>query len=711
MQGRKLLRALCSMLLVLAWLPGATTWAQENEPAQATEDVFSDHFVVTVDGVPVPVMHAALNLYFLNVTAAKSHRIVVTAPTADFWAKGVEVQPWRLNVRPQIAGRTISFDLRGEAKVVISRPGEYLANAEMLYLFANSPEIDAPSGVTSSVRYYGPGIRHENIDAHSGDTIYLAPGAVIFGSLNLWQVSHVRVFGRGVLIYDGPQNPADDDGWMHKPNWHCIVMDHAQEISIEGLTCVVRSRTWQIQMTESRHILFDNVKVIGANAGNANADGMDWLGGGDTIVRNSFFRAADDVFAMQSGWDGYTDAALADDGHPVTNIVVENSTVSTSVSNIVRAAWPRKNFEGGQFTMRNVDVLHAGLGGCGVPFALMEMWADPAGRGESAGFHFSDIRLEDWYTLFQLRQPSPGIRDVSFTDVMAPEQPALVQSVVRGQVRDVHLDNVIVAGALIARTADLPAVAEAAAPEPMVTNTAPIVQMRAVAGLVRPGQKVRFEAIGADAKRHGMQYTWLFGDGLEAHGRKVSHRFADSEGTLRDGSSRFRILLHVTTSEGRNLWLYQPVVVAGALRPPHPFVPGITFTYREDTASGPEVPVTTGRAALFSLAAVPHRAEQYTLSLEGDINVPTDGTYTFLAIANGATRLLVDGVLRAESPEPFAQVCGLSGSAARPIALSAALAKGAHRVKLTEVHGEGEDNLRLLWQGPGFALQPLPAAP
>jgi len=62
---------------------------------------------------------------------------------------------------------------------------------------------------------------------------------------------------------------------MHKRNWHCIVMDQAHDISIEGITCVVRSRTWQIQMKDSRNITFDNIKVIGANAGNADADGMD----------------------------------------------------------------------------------------------------------------------------------------------------------------------------------------------------------------------------------------------------------------------------------------------------------------------------------------------------------------------------------------------------------------------------------------------------
>ena len=696
------------LLLLLTPLSASRFAHAQTADAMATDPI-SQHFQVSVDGHAVPVLHAALNIYFLNFTAGKHRHITVTAPADDFWAKGVEVQPWRLNRRPQIRGRTLTFDVEGEAKLTISRPNDFLAASEMLYLFANPPEVHPPVGPSATLRYYAPGIHRENIDAHTGDTIYLAPGAIVFGALNLWQVDHVKVFGRGVLIYDGPQNPADDDGWMSKPNWHCITMNHAHDISIEGLTCVVRSRTWQIQMTESRHIVFDNIKVIGANAANANADGMDWLGGGDTIVRNSFFRAADDVFAMQTSWNGYTEKAFADQGHPVNNILIENTVVSTSISNIVRAAWPKKNFNGGNFEMRNSDVLHAGLGGCGVPFALLEMWADPAGRGESSGFHFTDIRMEDWYTLVQLRQLDPGIRDATFTDVMAPEQPALVPSVLKGQISGVKLDNVITAGNVLLQASDLPLHVEAGASQATFADTAPKVQLRPIPGLVRPGQKIHFEALPEAGTGSGLKYTWLFGDGRQATGRKVSHRFPDAGGTLQDGTGRFRVLLHVSIASGRNLWLYQPVLVTQALQPAVASVVGATYTYSEQTSTASDASPVTGRASAFSLDAVTHRQENYTVVFDGDFTAPTDGGYTLLAIANGRATLLLDGKMLAESPPPFAQVCGLAGNAARPVVLYAALAKGTHHIQVTDVHTAGEDNFRLLWQSPGFAMQPLPA--
>jgi len=75
-------------------------------------------------------------------------------------------------------------------------------------------------------------------------------------------------------------------------------MDNASNIEIEGITGIAHSRTWMVQMRDSHQITFRNVKIIGGNVGNANQDGMDWLGGGDTLVQDSFFRASDDIFAM-----------------------------------------------------------------------------------------------------------------------------------------------------------------------------------------------------------------------------------------------------------------------------------------------------------------------------------------------------------------------------------------------------------------------------
>jgi PA14 domain len=676
------------------------------------KEITSDRFIVTIDGNPAAVAHAAENYYFLNFDLIKDVRISITAPSEDYWAKGVEVQPWREGIRPLRHGRTITFTVRHSCKLAIARPGDYLGGAEVLYLFANKPEVKAPTGGSSSLRYFGPGVYHENIDVESGDSIYLAAGAVVFGSINIWGVDNVRIFGRGVVVYDGPQNPADDDGWIHRPNWHVIVMDNAHHIDISGITCVVRSRTWMIQMKSSRFITFDNVKVIGGSAGNANQDGMDWLGGGDTVVRDSFIRAADDVFALQGNWDGYDAASMARVGEEVSNIRIENSVVSTSISNIVRVNWPHKTFNSSNFVLQDSDVIHIGVGGCVVPFALFELWADPDGRGTHTGYRFEDIRLEDWYSLVQIRQPNPAVRDVRFKDIWALDSPQLVPSVLKGDVDDVHFENVKVAGRVVERDADLPLVVLPVAKDATFATGSVGASFGYKPLAPRPKEMIRFEAAGSDA----VSYQWFFGDGSSAKGRVVHHAMPDEDGTLLDGSGRFRVLLKVTDRAGRTDWASDAVVVRSvldkALRVPN-LASGLSYQYYEGSlASLPDFsglkPVAIGSAETISTDVHGH-ADNYGFVFEGYIKVPTDGGYTFSLASRDGGQIEVNGKVIATSPTAWPQVCGSVGNSVRLASGSVGLKAGLHHVRVMMTQKTGEDAFALRWQGPGIPLSLVPA--
>ena len=268
----------------------------------------STAFTVKVNGRPVDVAHAAASYEWVSFDATGPVSVEITAAEPGFWDRGVDIQPWRLGLRPVRAGQTIRFKLAGAAKLSISRPRDFLNHAAMLFLFAGTPPAPAPKG--SNVRVVPAGIHRESLNPKSGDTIYLAPGAFIFGSLNLRQAHDVKVLGRGTIVYEGTQDPNTDEGWMQKPDWHCIGAVDSRKVEIDGLTCIVRARTWSIQMKDSTGFTYDDLRVIGGNPGNANQDGMDWLGGGDTTLRNAFIRSSDDVFAMQGNWDGYKDEDL-----------------------------------------------------------------------------------------------------------------------------------------------------------------------------------------------------------------------------------------------------------------------------------------------------------------------------------------------------------------------------------------------------------------
>jgi hypothetical protein len=638
-------------------------------------------------------VHAASSYYLLNFDLDGPAMVSIRAADAHYWDRGVEIQPMRYGIRPTRVGSTITFRIPGPVKLSVTRPGDHFADADMLFLLGSPPDeshITAKSntGKPGGIRYYGPGVHKEQIEAQSGDHIYLAAGAVVFGSLNLWQVHDVRVEGRGMIIYDGPQDPAGDEGWMHKRGWHCIVMDQTRNVEIDGITCVVRSRTWQIQMRDSRVTGFYNVNVIGGFASDANQDGMDWLGGGDTTVRNCFIRASDDDFAMEGNWDGYTDAEMRLPGLDVTNITIEDTVASTSISNTLRVAWPKKTFRSAHVVMRNLDVIHTGFGGCVVPFAFFELWADEAAVGAHTDFEFSNIRIEDFYSLTQIRYPNPEVKGVTFSNIAAMDGVGMVPSVLQGTVGDVVFDGVRVAGKIATKDADIPLEVSGGATEPEYRPGLTDASFDYAPGFVRPGQAVTFRVIAPDA---AWKYQWLFGDGTTAEGAVVRHAFPDAEGTLLDVSGRFRVLLRATRAPHDEVWVSRGVVVAArtiaAVNAPETLTPGVER-------------VDAGRATEY----------------DGWVRIPSDGSYTLTLLTSRKAKLRVDDLAPAESPELRIQVCGSMGDAVQPVRLSAALAAGLHRIRIeldpgleNEPGGNlGSGGPMLIWEGPGILPEPVP---
>jgi len=524
----------------------------------------------------------------------------------------------------------------------------------------------------------------------------------------------VKVYGRGVIVYDGPQDTNDDTGWRHLPNWHAIVMDNARHIEISGITCVVRSRTWMIQMKDSRFITFDNVKIIGGSEANANQDGMDWLGGGDTLVRDCFIRAADDIFAMQGNWDGYDHASMVRPGHDVSNITVEGSVLSTSISNVVRAGWPEKIYNSSNFVMRDSDIIHAGIGACGIPFALLEFWVNPQGQGLHTSYRFENIRLEDWYSLAQIEQPSPAIRGIVFKNIWAIETPSLVPSTLLGNVAGVSFDHVRLADKLVTGNGDIPLHLESGAKEPVYDPGSVRADFSYSHGQIRPGKKIEFDASASGPKIQS--YEWSFGDGTTATGRKVRHKFPDAQGTLWDNSGRFRVLLKVIDDQGESDSLYQPVVATTLFHASNPAAgndPGLSYRYYE--ASAPSLGILSSLTPTFTGVApaidssLRRRGDNYGLVFDGYVNVPEDGGYTFMLLARDEARLEIDDFTVSEMPKPFAQVCGSVGNAVQSSSGSIGLRAGRHKIRVAMTHSLGGNDFALKWQGPGLPLSDIPA--
>lgn len=684
------------------------------QPVPVPEELRSGAFTVTVNGKPVDVGHGAASYDFASFDITGPVEIVVTASEEGFWDRGVDIQPWRLGLRALRDGRTIRFKLSGPAKLSISRPRDFLNHAAMLFLFAGSPPSAVPH--VPYLHYYQPGVYRESLNPKSGETYYLAPGAVFYGSLNLFDVENVKVLGRGVIVYDGPQDPASDEGWMQKPDWHCIGTDRAHDIEVSGLTCVVRSRTWSIQMKDSSGFVYDDLRVMGGNPGNANQDGMDWIGSSDGIVRNSFFRASDDVIALMGNWDGYTDADMLRPGKDVHDILVETSELSTSISNIVRAGWPRKTFNSRNFTLRDSDILHAGIGACGQPFGLLGFWGANGARGQHSGYTFENLFLDDWYSLLQMEQEEPALSGFTFRNIWAIDQPPLLGSSIAGQISGVTMDNIKYGQHRAETNADVPlAVTDGAGPVVFAPRGNPTAAFSVEPPFLAPGEKA---TLTAEEMPHA-RYTWLFGDGSTAKGRKVTHKFPDANGTQLDdvnGAGRFRVLLHVEAGDQQD-WAAQGIVVVAkwheAISGQGPTAPGLTWrlypgTWTELPDLSQQTEVFDGTSSSFQVDA--HGFTRYATAWDGYIDVPVDGGYTFHLLSRDGARAVIDGIQVAKTGPPFAQVCGVAGNAVRYDRGSLGLRAGLHLLHVEGLHSVSQGTPRLLWEGPGLPMADVPAA-
>ena len=722
-----------SLLFAILALAPAAYAAAHVQPVPVPAEMRSTAYTVTVNGQTIDVAHAAASYEFVNFDISGAVEIAITAAQPGFWDHGVDIEPWRLGLRARRDGQTIRFRLRGPAKLSISRPGDFLNHAAMLFLFAGSPPPPPPAA-GPNVQIVPAGVHRQSLNPKSGDTIYLAPGAFIFGSLNLWNVENVKVLGRGTIVYDGPQNPGDDDGWMQKPDWHCIGAFQSHNAQIDGLTCVIRSRTWSIQMKDSTGFTYDDLRVVGGNPGNANQDGMDWLGGGDAIVRNAFLRASDDDLAMEGNWDGYTHDDIVRPGHDVTNILVEHSELSTSISNIVRAGWPEKTFKSANFTLRDSDILHGGIGACGQTFGLLGFWGAKGASGDHSNITFENLLLDNWYSLFQIEQEQPSVHGVIFRNIWALGQPPLAESTLSGDVTGVTVDNLKYGQARVDSVAAIPLTVSAGAAQPVFAPArAPSAQFTVDPPTLERGRKAIFTAQPSPHAR----YTWLFGDGIEAHGRRATHTFADADGTELDGQNgagRFRVLLHVEdTSVHRpepaparpgapiadpvnEDWAEQDLVAVDhwheAVSFGGPIVPGLY--YRIYPGDWTELPNLSGKSAVFADQAPGLQADargftRYAVAWEGFITVPADGGYSFYLTARDGARLVIDGMEIAKTGPPFAQVCGSPGNAVRFAVGSLGLRAGRHIIHLEGLHSNSNDAPRLLWQAPGAQLVEVPA--
>lgn len=222
------------------------------------------------------------------------------------------IAPEQVELLPQRPGNTATVAADGSVRLKLTlseeHPGYYFVringehgNQHPLFIFADPPEKDVPAK-GPGVHFFGPGVH--DIGPHyavkGGETVYLAPGAVVRGTLTA-RGANVKVCGRGVLSGELLQEewirhkrgfvakPKDARAWGIAP----MVWNDAWLGStiVEGIT-IIDAPSYNVHLTG--RLTVRNVKLL---SWNYSTDGIGGTGG-PGLIEHCFCKVNDDVFTL-----------------------------------------------------------------------------------------------------------------------------------------------------------------------------------------------------------------------------------------------------------------------------------------------------------------------------------------------------------------------------------------------------------------------------
>jgi hypothetical protein len=412
----------------------------------------SDDYQILAGGKPVDVYRArVLDPPF----AGKGHdyggpysfaNLDANGPV-EFSIKG-KVSMRNAVVRPKREGVRIRVPEDDENTLILAMPEPMKLSVEPdgksgpLLLFVNPLETDAPKVDDPNVIYFGPGIHQPGrIDVTSGQTLYLAGGAVVKGGV-MAQGKDIRITGRGIL--DG-----SDYDWRKGPTPHVISI-RATNVEVSGITIRGASH-WTIVPVDSQNVTVRNVKLCGSRV--QNDDGINPCNSRDVLVTDCFIRSDDDCVALKG-----LNLSLSNN---VERITVENSVLWCDRARIFLLGHESRAPYMRDITLRNLDIIHFSM----TPFLFEpgeEMRLENV-RVENIRIHGDGqkelIRLKPVVNQY-MRNKVPGhIADVRFSGVTVEGKPGryLVEAAgadANHTVRDVVFANVSILGEQLSAQSD-----------------------------------------------------------------------------------------------------------------------------------------------------------------------------------------------------------------------------------------------------------------
>jgi hypothetical protein len=202
-------------------------------------------------------------------------RIEVKVTKARGTFNSARIRPTSYGIKFNQESNTISFFLDKPRNISVEFDNDIYHN---LFLFANEIVVNEPKEGDPSVTYFGPGFHDVgNITLKSGETIYLAGGSIVKGSIKGSEIANATVRGHGILLNGG------------------IRISNSSHITIEGII-IVDSPGWTIVPNQVDSSMIRDVKIINKTV---SSDGSDPSGCRNLTYDNVFFRIPDDCISIK----------------------------------------------------------------------------------------------------------------------------------------------------------------------------------------------------------------------------------------------------------------------------------------------------------------------------------------------------------------------------------------------------------------------------
>ena len=293
--------------------------------------------------------------------------------------RSAKVLPSSRGITPQISGKEISFEAAPGDRLTLEVNGDEIHS---LHIFTNAREEDVPSPTDPDVLYYGPGEHYvSRIIVRSGQTLYLAPGAVLYGEMFQREKGgayspvvsligdNIRVCGRGII-----------DGSLCETLTTNLLYINGKNITVEGI--ILRDASvWTVPVKNSENVVLEGVKILGYRA---NSDGIDICNSRGVTVKNCFVRTLDDLVVVKTTRAGGTAENIRVTGNVLWNEVAHALSVGAEI-----------NHDISDVVFEDNDIIHDK----GREWSLRVYHCDNA---KVSGVVFRNIRIEESKNLISL---------------------------------------------------------------------------------------------------------------------------------------------------------------------------------------------------------------------------------------------------------------------------------------------------------------------